>query len=234
MRVLGIVPARAGSKRVPRKNVRPLGGKPLIAHALEAALAAKSLARVVVSSDSDEVLAVAAAHPGAVALRRPDALAQDTSPAIDYVKHALASLEGQGEARFDAVAIVQATSPFTTAQDIDDTVGLLERSPEADSAVSVMEVDHATHPVKLKRMEGVALLPYLEDEGGRMAAHELPRLFVRNCSVYVTRRPVIDAQGSVLGKTSVGLVMPRERSLDINDELDFAFAEFLVSRRSPR
>lgn len=235
MRVLGIVPARAGSKRVPGKNLRLLSGRPLVAHALEAAVGASSLATVCLTSDSEAVLAVAAGFTSVVALRRPDSISTDTAPAIDYVNHALEVLEEErGHARYDAIAIVQPSSPFTLASDVDAAVTLLERSVGADSAVTVMEVDHATHPVKLKRMEGERLMPYLEAEGGRMAAHELPRLFVRNCSVYVSRRRTIEVLGSIVGEDSRGWVMPRARSIDINDELDFAFAEFLAARGSGR
>jgi CMP-N-acetylneuraminic acid synthetase len=163
-------------------------------------------------------------------LRRPEAISGDEALAIDYVRHALGELEAQGEAPFEAVAIVQPSSPFTTEKDIDGTVDVLARSPGADSAVTVMELEHAIHPVKLKRLEGDRLVPYLEEERGRMAAHELPKLYVRNCSVYATRRACLDKKGSVIGDDSRALVMPRERSLDINDELDWAFAEFLASR----
>jgi len=221
MRVLGIIPARGGSKRVPRKNLRPLGGRPLVAWAIDACVASAKLARFVVSSDDAEVLRLAGPH----GLERPGALSEDRSPAIDYVRHALEVLAEP----FDATCIVQPSSPFTTGADIDATIALLEGS-DADSAVSVMKLDHATHPVKLKRLVGDRLLPFLEEEAGRMADYELPELYVRNCSVYVSRRRIVDA-GELIGADSRGHVMPRERSIDINDELDLAFAEFMLARR---
>ena len=230
--VLGIVPARAGSKRLPRKNVRPLAGKPLAAWVIETALASRCLDRVIVSSDDPEVLAIAAGFRADLALQRPAELADDTAPAIAYVHHALEVLERRGEGPFGATVILQPSSPLTLPEDVDATIELLAASG-ADSAVTVVRVDHAVHPVKLKTMTDDRLLPYLEDEAGRMAAHELPEVFVRNCAVYATRRAVIDA-GSVLGEDSRGLVMPRERSVDINDALDLSFAEFLVSRGTPR
>jgi CMP-N-acetylneuraminic acid synthetase len=230
MRVLAIVPARGGSKRVPRKNVRLLGGKPLVLRAIEAARGARSVARVVVSSDDPEVLAIARAVDPAIALERPAAISGDTAPAIDYVRHALATLEGAGEARFDAVCIVQPSSPLTLSEDIDATVALCERTG-ADSAVSVMKLDHAVHPVKLKTLQGDRLVPYLEEERGRMAEHELPALYVRNCAVYVTRRAAVE-RGQIIGDDCRGYVMPRERSVDINDELDFKFAQFLFAEAS--
>jgi CMP-N,N'-diacetyllegionaminic acid synthase len=227
--VLGIIPARGGSKRITRKNVRPLAGKPLVARVIEAAREANRLDRLIVSSDDDQVLEIAAQYDSALPLRRPDELCTDTSPAIDYVRHALAMLEESDQHRFDAVAIVQPSSPFTTAADIDATIDLLEASG-ADSAVSVMEVSHELHPLKFKTMQGDRLLPYFEAETGRMAAHELPRVYVRNCSVYATRRATIDA-GQIIGDDCRGYVMPRERSLDINDSLDLSFAEFLLSQK---
>ena len=230
MRVLGIIPARGGSKRLPRKNLTPFLGKPLVARSIEAALASERLDRVVVSSDDDEILSVARGYDPKIALIRPDAISQDESLAIEYVRHALETLETAGEAPFDAVCIVQPSSPLTRAADIDATIELLEQSG-ADSAVSVMKIDHAIHPFKLKIMEDDRLLAYLEEERGRMAAHQIPSLYVRNGSVYVTRRATIDA-GEVIGQGCRGHVMPRERSVDVNDEIDLAFAEFMHQRES--
>jgi len=228
MKVLGIIPARGGSKRLPRKNVRRLCGKPLVAWAIEASLGAQRLTRVVVSSDDDEVLAIAAGYDRRLALRRPAEISHDTALAYTFVLHALATLEAAGEGPYEAAAIVQPSSPLTTSADIDATVELLEKSG-ADTAVSVMAVDHATHPLKLKRMDGDRLLPYLEEEQGRMAAHELPRLFVRNCAVYASRRQVYQGH-KVIGDDCRGYLMPRERSVDINEEIDLAFVEFLLNR----
>jgi CMP-N-acetylneuraminic acid synthetase len=228
MHTLGIIPARRGSKRLPRKNVLPLGGKPLVAWTIEAARAATRLSALVVSSDDPEVLEVAASYDPSLALERPEELATDESPAIEYVRHSLATLEAAGQGPFDAIVILQPSSPLTSPEDIDATIELLQASG-ADSAVSVMRLDHAVHPLKMKLLEGDRLLPYLEEERGRMAAHELPEIYVRNCSVYATRRHVVES-GQVIGADCRGYVMPRERSLDINEELDLQFAEFLLAR----
>lgn len=230
VRVLGIIPARAGSKRIPRKNLALLGGRPLVVWSIECGRAARSLDRLVVSSDDPEVLAIASRYDPGLPLRRPAQISADTSPAIEYVRHALAALEAGAHAdRFEVVVILQPSSPLTQPGDVDATVDLLRRTG-ADSAVTVMELDHAIHPVKLKVLEGDRLRPYLEEERGRMAAHELPRLYVRNCAVYASRRHVVDG-GEVIGPDCRGLVMPRERSLDINGPLDLAFAEFLLARK---
>lgn len=225
MRALGIIPARSGSKRLLRKNMRLVGGRALVARTIDSARAATSLAHLVVSSDDPDVLELAGQIDPSLPLTRPSALASDTSEAIDYVRHALNTLDS-GRNLFDVIVILQPSSPFTTAADIDGTVALLGTSG-ADSAVSVVALDHAIHPLKLKRMAGDGrLLPHIEEEHGRMAAHQLPQLYVRNGSVYASRRAVIDG-GEVIGADCRGYAMPRERSVDINDELDLRFAEFL-------
>jgi CMP-N-acetylneuraminic acid synthetase len=205
-----------------------LGDKPLVAWVIEAALGARTIDRLVVSSDLPEILDVARRYDRALPLPRPAEISTDTSPAIEYVRHALTFVEADARRSFEAVVILQPSSPFTLPADIDATVGLLKRSG-ADTAVTVVELDHAVHPVKLKVMEGDALLPYLEEEGGRMAAHELPRLFVRNGAVYATTRRMVD-RGLLIGPDCRAVVMPRERSLDINAPIDLEFARFLLRR----
>jgi CMP-N-acetylneuraminic acid synthetase len=227
MSTLGIVPARAGSKRVVDKNLRELGGKPLVDWVIEAGLQARRIDRLVVSSDDERILSRARSRPDVLGIRRPAELATDTSPSIDYVRHALDVLEREGP-RYDTIVILQPSSPLTRSEDIDNTIALLEQSG-ADSAVSVVAVDHWIHPSKLKRLDGDRLLPYLEEERGRMAAHELPEVYVRNCSVYAARRDTID-RGLIVGEDCRGYPMPRERSVDINSEFDLAFARFLLEQ----
>lgn len=228
LRTLAIIPARAGSKRLPHKNILQLGGRPLVEYVIIAALSSARLTRVVVSSDDTEVIEIARQIRSDLPLLRPEELSGDTAPAIEYVRHALAVLEGDGPAYFEAVVILQPSSPLTLSDDIDATLCLLELTG-ADSAVSVVKVDHAIHPAKLKQIEGDRLIGYFGEEHGRMAAHDLPELYVRNCAVYATRRAVIDA-GKIIGADCRGYVMPRERSVDINDRLDFDFASFLYDK----
>lgn len=222
MRTLGLVPARGGSTRVARKNLAVLGGRTLVRRALETALAAGCFDAVALSSDDDEILAEAAGLD-VVALRRPSELATATARVADVVRHALAELDDP-ERRFEAVAIVQATSPFTAPGDVAATVALLERTG-ADSAVSVVRLDAALHPAKLKRLDGDRLLPFLEDD--RLTpSHELPPVWVRNGSVYAFRRDVADAG---LDAADVrGYEMPPERSFDVDTPRDLELARFLL------
>lgn len=217
MRTLGIIPARAGSKRLPGKNMRLLNGKPLVQWVIEAAERSERVSQIVVSSDDPEVLKLA----GSYGLARPSHMARDDSPAIDYVRHALSALQSA----FDAVAIIQPTSPFTTAEDIDGTIAMLEQTG-ADSVVTVCEVPFMYRPCK----QLIAAHECRALNAGFGSAHDGERLYVRNCSVYATRISSIQ-QGKVIGDDCRGYLMPRERSIDINDLSDLEFARFLASRK---
>jgi CMP-N,N'-diacetyllegionaminic acid synthase len=226
MRVLGLIPARGGSRRVPRKNLAVLGGRTLVRRALETALTASCFGCVALSSEDDDILAEAAGL-NALRILRPAALAADGALAYDVAIHALTVLEHE-RPRFDALAIVQCTSPFTAPEDLAGALELLDRTG-AESVVSVVRLEAAQHPLKLKVLEGDRLLPYLEDD--RMApSHQLPPVWVRNGSIYASRRGVLE-RGLLIGDDVRGFVMPAERSLDIDTEKDLAVAEFLLSRQ---
>ncbi|MDZ4715820.1 MAG: acylneuraminate cytidylyltransferase family protein [Cytophagales bacterium] len=230
-RILGIIPARKGSKRVPDKNFRPFAGKPLFAHVVEAALQSKVLTDVALSTNHDQIIELASVqYKKLVCIRRPDELSSDTSPAIDFVHHTLRYFQSEFDKTFDVVVILQPSSPFTIPTDIDNTVNLLLES-KSDSAVSVVKLDHMIHPVKMKHMDdNNRLLPFFEEENNRMTAGELPVVYVRNCSVYVTRMESI-RENQIIGPDCRGFVMPPERSIDINEMLDFEFAEFMAMKR---
>jgi len=227
--ILGIIPARGGSKRIPRKNKRNFVDKPLVAWGIESALGAKRLDQIVVTSDDNDILKIAESYPLIYPIKRPSEISGDKSPAIDYIKHALQILEKNDEKKYKIIVILQPTSPLTISEDIDGTIELLEKS-NADTAVSVVRLDHAIQPSKLKIMKDSRIYPYIEEENGRMAAHELPEIFIRNCSVYASNRYVID-QDIIIGNDCRGYIMPRERSIDINDEFDFQLAEFLINKK---
>jgi CMP-N,N'-diacetyllegionaminic acid synthase len=229
LKTLGIIPARAGSKRISGKNWRLLAGRPLADYALAAAAAAETLTEVVVTSDSSEVLALATRYPNFHCIPRPVALSTDRAEAITYVQHALDWMKERGHTGFEATCIVQPTSPFTLPTDIDATVRLLA-DPGADSAVSVAATPHDLNPLKLKVLKNGILQPYYDDEAGRMAAHDLPTTYIRNGSVYVSRSSLVES-GALIGTRCRAHLMPRERSVDINDEFDWQLAEFLLGRK---
>jgi CMP-N,N'-diacetyllegionaminic acid synthase len=230
MKILAIIPAREGSKRVPQKNFRSFAGTTLTDLAIQQALQAKLLDRIVVNSDAQPVkeIALKYASKDIDFLERPKELATDESPAIDYMLQTLEFYEAKGE-HYDLVVIIQVSSPLRNGSDIDATITLLLENQEADSAVSVVELPHMTHPHKMKTMKGHMLEPWLVDEGQKTAAHELPTIYVRNCAVYVFKANLLK-QGITYGQQSLGYIMPAETSVDINDMLDFKFAEFLFEQ----
>lgn len=223
MRALAVIPARGGSERVPRKNLALLEGRSLVRRALETAVAS-SFTSVALSSDDDGILAEAQGLD-VVLVRRPSSLGTATTRTYDVVQHALGVLEAAG--RFDAVAVIQATSPFTTPGDLAGALELLEQTGAA-SVVSVSRLESGRHPLKLKRLDAECkLTPYLaEDE--LTPSHELPPLWVRNGSIYLSRRVVLD-DGRLIDESDVrGYEMPAERSFDIDTPRDLAFARFLL------
>src|SRR5712691_3013598 len=143
IRVLGLIPARGGSKGVPRKNICMVAGKPFLQYTAEAALGALRLDRIVLSTEDDEIAEVGRRCGAEVPFLRPASLAQDTTPMLPVVQHAIRMLEAAGD-HFDAVCLLQPTNPLRRASDIDDAIDLLERT-QADSVISFVEVSDS-HP----------------------------------------------------------------------------------------
>jgi CMP-N,N'-diacetyllegionaminic acid synthase len=232
--ILALIPARAGSKRVPGKNLRPFGGSNLTTIAIQQALSIKEITTVALTTDSEELLNLFFGYEGLELIKRPDSFSDDKAPAMAYVKHSLELLECKLNRKFDYVMILQPTSPLRSKEDIIGTINLIELHPEADSAVTIMKVDHLNNPIKMKVLNGNELIPYLEPEKGRLAADQLPVLYVRNCAVYITRRKEIESFIDVMGRRSVGYLMPPERSIDINEMFDFDLAELIYYKNENR
>lgn len=227
--ILGIIPARAGSTRLPNKNILPFAGKPLSSYIMETAYSTNFINKIAVTSDSDIVLNIASEFNNFITIKRPPELASNKSPAIDYVKHTINFLNYKYGMVFNIIVILQPTSPLTLAQDIDRTIQTLIET-KADSAVTVVEVNQMINPLKLKVMVSDRLYPYLEEENMRMAAHELPKVYVRNCAVYATTIDTIN-NNKIIGNDCRGVIMPPERSVDINTLIDFEFAEYLYLKQ---
>jgi len=230
MKILGIIPARGGSKRISGKNMKSLCGKPLTQYVIESTLHSSLLDNIVISSDDLDVLELAEQFNGIIPIRRPDELATDSSPAVDYVIHALDWMKKNKGQTFDIVAIIQPTSPLTLVQDIDATIQLLLNDDSADSAVSVVRLNQITHPFKLKIIKEQWLKPFLKEEKIILQADELPDVYTRNGPVYVARINNIE-KGIIAGEKCLAHTMPEERSIDINEPIDLEFAEFLLKRK---
>jgi CMP-N,N'-diacetyllegionaminic acid synthase len=224
--VIAIIPVRAGSKGVANKNMRLAAGRPLLWYAVSAARAARVIHRTFVSTEDAE-LAAYAQSLGADVILHPADLSGEDSPTYPVIAWDLQHLHGQGVAP-SVVAVLRATSPLRTSADINESVSLLQRSPNADSVVSVTEAV-GVHPIRLKRiLDDGRIVDAFEPEGTfPRRRQELERLFLRNGAVYAARSTVIEA-GGLWGSHCLPYVMPEERSLNINTECQLLVADLLL------
>jgi CMP-N,N'-diacetyllegionaminic acid synthase len=224
MQILGIIPARGGSKGVPGKNIRMLAGKPLISHTIEAALHSQ-LTKTIVSTD-DENIAALAKHAGIeVPFIRPPEISGDTAKSIDVALHALSEMEKIDKCQYDAIMLLQPTAPFKTAEDIDQCIKIFEANPQADSVISVVDV-LAHHPARMKYLENGKLIdpPFCEAYENQNR-QELRQLYIRNGAIYLTRRDTL-LKHSYKGKICMAHIMPEIRSINIDTIHDFELAEW--------
>lgn len=226
--IIGIITARGGSKNIPRKNIKDLCGKPLIAYTIEAAKESKLLTRFVVSTEDAEIATVSKKMGADAPFIRPIELAQDNSSSIDVVIHAVKWLKDNLAEEYDYAMILQPTSPLRTADDIDVCIKKIIDT-DADSVMSVVELtDMSTK--KLKKIENDLILPLVDDEGVKSSRRQdIPRIYKRNCAIYLTKVALL-MRGDLFGKISRPYIMPMERSVDINEPFDFALAEFLLKK----
>lgn len=225
MKILGLIPARGGSKGVPNKNIKPLAGKPLIHYTIEAALPCPDISQLVVSTDSTAIAEVSRAAGAAVPFMRPDELATDSSPSIDTVIHAVEWFQEKGE-HFDAVCLLQPTSPFRTAEDIQKAVTAFKQQT-ADSLISVREVPHQYNPhwiFEPKESDG-----FLKIATGEQQIiprrQELPKAYYRDGSIYMVKTKVLLEQRSLYGEQIAFCVSENPVYVNIDTLADWAEAE---------
>jgi CMP-N,N'-diacetyllegionaminic acid synthase len=229
---VAIVHARGGSRRVPLKNVKELGGKPLIAWCIEAAKGSR-LDRVIVSTDHDGI-AEAAKRAGAdVPFKRPADISEDVASEL-VTQHGIRMHEEETGKRVDLCVTIQPTTPFVRASDINALLDLMERHPEFDSALTVGPVHHRPEWM-YRRAENGGLTSYkgILVQGEMGVTQSLEPLFHPNGATYVTRRDVLFGKSLVIGERAAGWVMSRLRSVDIDDPIDFLVAE-VVARELAR
>jgi CMP-N-acetylneuraminic acid synthetase len=236
-RVLAVVPARGGSKGIPRKNLLLLGGQPLVAHAVAAARAARLVSRVLCSTDDPEIAEVARLAGAEVPFMRPADLAQDSTEDWPVFKHALDWLARHDAWIPDIVVNLRPTSPMRTAAHVDAAIQLLLDS-SADSVKSICLARQHPHKMWLRspssRIEPFLKTPFRIARGPDVPRAQLEDIYWQNGVVDVTRREVILEQGVMIGKRVAGLVITPEESIDIDTPLDLALAELLFARRLER
>lgn len=229
--VLGVIPARGGSRRVPEKNIRPLDGQPLIAFTIKAAAESTLLTRTVVSTDSDAVAQVAIKHGGDVPFRRPAELATDEALDRPYLLHAVNWFERQNGALPDAVALLRPTTPFKSGRLIDDAI-LLLRESGADSVRSLTLVEGVHHPFWMFNVDATGRLMAFDTEnniGKFPRSQQLPRLHRLNGVIEVIRTATLRDPGQDTYGSDIRMIeVPPGLAHDIDTEADFALCDALA------
>jgi CMP-N-acetylneuraminic acid synthetase len=227
MRVLGLIPARGGSKGIPNKNIRLLCGKPLLAYTAEAALHAQSLERVILSTDSEAIAKVGEEWGLEVPFMRPANLAKDDTPTLAVVQHAIQWIEAQGQI-YDAICLLQPTNPLRTTSDIDACVSLLAQS-SADSVISVLSVPSEYNPHWVYFADSEGYLTLTTGEKQPIARRQdLPPAFHRSGSVYITRWSVA-RDVDLYGAKVIGYPVTPERHVNIDTQSDWQLAERFIN-----
>ena len=228
--VLAIIPARGGSKSIPRKNIKPLGGKPLIAYTIEEALKSKYIDRIILSTDDKEIAKVAMDYGAEVPFLRPKNLAKDTSSSLSVILHALEYLKREENYSPDIMVFLQPTSPFRKANHIDAGIEKMENS---DAVGGVSEVKQ--HPYFMMHRRGEFLETYLKIKDRPLRRQDVPELNHFNSSLYIAKRGYYDnvketdPVAPIFNGKVRGVFMDEVSSIDIDDEFDFLLAEFIIS-----
>lgn len=224
-KILAVIPARGGSKGIPRKNIKELGGKPLIAWTIECAKKSKYLDRIIVSTDDEEIARIAKEWGADVPFMRPAELAQDDTPGIAPILHAAEFLKGE----YTHIVVLQVTSPFRSANDVDETIKKCIDNV-ADTCVSVTKAEAS--PFWMYTLdEGEKLKPLLKvDEEFYYQRQKLPVVYQLNGAVYVVTSEYLLREKKMISNDTLGYVMVDDRSLDIDKMSDFLLAEKILEQ----
>ncbi len=230
-KVFGVTLARGGSKGIPGKNIKPLAGTPLVEHTITQALRSQLITDYVVSTDSEEIAAVSEAAGAWVPFLRPKALAQDTSTSVDALVHAVETVEAIRQEHYDFIVELMATNPFKTSTDIDYAVQLLIETG-ADSVIAMQQVEEF-HPARIKRLEGGMISDFCTPELLESRRQDLtPKAFIRCGAIYALTRTELMVNRRRYGShNSVGFELGCGPSVNIDSELDWVVAEYLLTRR---
>lgn len=231
-RCIALIPARSGSKRAPGKNVRLIGGKPIIAYTILSAKNSGIFNQVIISTDSQEYMNLATQFGVRETSLRPSELASDLSPDIEWVNHAIANLIDEVD-ETDKLFILRPTSPLRSSKTINLANNAFANSNGVDSLRALQQVSE--HPGKMWRVdENDFAKPYLSQDGLQIPTHSqatqsLEKLFVQNASLEITTVSSVLNSNSIAGRSVLAFSMPGFEGLDVNSEIDFLFLEFLIS-----
>lgn len=227
-KILGVIPARSGSKGVPNKNIKMLAGKPLMCWTIDAALKSGIFSDIIVSTDSEKYAKIAKESGACVPFLRPKELASDQSSTMDVIRHLIAKLLESGKS-YEYLAILQPTSPLRKADDIQKSLYELQQK-RATSIISVCETEHS--PFWMNTLPDDHLMEnFLRPENNNVPRQKLNKWYRLNGAIYISKVDVLLKNGSFYGPQSYAFIMSQGSSIDIDSELDFEIADFLLKRR---
>ena len=224
MNVCSIIPARGGSKGIPRKNIKLLNGKPVIAYSIDASLSSDLIKDTYVTTEDDEISKISEEY-GAKVINRPQDLAEDNSTTVDVILHSLDCLEKEGNLP-DFFVLLQPTSPLRTETDINNAIELFING-ECDALISVSEIEHTS--MMTFEIKDHFLSPDCDDSVLNKRRQDLPKHFRPNGAIYITTPESLRKAKTFIPKKTIPYIMPPERSIDLDVEFDFKLAEFLLN-----
>ncbi len=226
MSIIALIPARGGSKAIPRKNLALLAGRPLIAYAIDAARAAQRVSRVIVSTDDTEIAKVAKNLGAEVPFMRPPELSDDAAPMLGVMRHALEWHE-RHVGSLEAIALLQPTSPLRTSAHINEALALFEKH-HPTSVVSVVEVPHQFSPASILTLEQEKLKPFMTNGSTPLRRQDKPKVYARNGpAILITSAATLKA-GELYGNDCHPYLMQERESIDIDSTSDLAYATWLL------
>lgn len=224
--MIAIIPARGGSKGVPRKNIKKLAGKPLIYYTIKAAQQSKYINRIIVSTDDNEIAKIAKSYGAEIPFMRPSNLAGDSAKAIDTYLYTMEELNKEEYTNNDEFIILQPTSPFRNEVDIDLAIDIYKRK-QADSVISVVKAEHPPNWYKKITEKGI-IVDYFQDNNN-LNRQEYEDTYLPNGAIYILKYSILNKSLSYYTDSTYPYVMSLENSLDIDNTLDFKFAETYIS-----
>lgn len=228
-KILGIIPARGGSKGIKDKNIKALLKKPLIYYTIEAAKKSKLLSDFIVSTDSKKIAEVAEKFEAKVPFLRPKELATDKALAMDTIRHAVLEYEKIFKCKMETIVMLQATAPLRQAKHIDEALAKFLKSGY-DSCISVVNVDNF-HPFKMKRIIGNRLVDFIETGLENPPRQSLPNVYIVNGALYIVKRDILVERKTFKGDTCLAYEMDKIDSVNIDGNLDFLLAESLLKSK---
>lgn len=227
-RTLAVIPARGGSKSIPRKNIVDVCGKPLVAHMIEHALKVSAITDLVVSTEDQEIAEVAVSFGAQVPFMRPQELAQDDTPSLPVMQHAVREMEKSAQSPYDYVVLLQATAPLCRPQDIEAVLKRLAKD-DCQSVVTVISVS-TYHPFRMKRIVGDDILINYIDQGfeDMRPRQLLPPVYKRSGAVYASTRTTVMDGETLVGPDARAVVVPEHTGIDIDNPIDLAMVRLIL------